>query len=1136
MTRKHTTRIILALILVTVALPCAASLAATKAAAPTGPNCIKCHTNPKTITSPSVFMDNSPSLSDIKGNNYTTDYFPPSAETTWPNKGSFYPTAFAFENSGHGTQTDIVPFNCTNCHGPCSPVTTACPSTNIADPHDGLNGLPTYLNSCSNCHGPTDPFFPNNFPSTAHGNVGLVPGLKSSQPGPFFDQESAGKLQAQTVLSSGHESGLLFEADMKTKVSRNMRIAECSVCHNYLSRVEGFWPNYGKTQVSIPSMFPDGELPTYPQNMVGCTACHDSHFNSPAIDERPTASNTVTISAAHGSASLQPPPSPPTAPSGVVGSATVLQTTPTTGRSASYQNFKPYKQNSTGAQDWLAGTWTRGSEYESSTRVIVAGTGTMGSATGSSTSDLISDITVTSGSLSDVQPGNIGHTYTLFVSGTASGSATLPSTAAAGAVGVPVTATFNNYGLSIGSVSENSVTLVDSSTNKGIVGSTSVTYTLTAGGTATTPAISLPLTGTVNFTIKDTYNNLQTLCAACHAQGKYLYSAYAQDPATGAWSSANPTMNLPVYQQFVTSQHGNATASSSTQSTSSLTGVAVGSNQTLVVPAGLSWLNPGLTLYITSTTDPATQYLKGIVTSYNPLALPVTNPPTGSLVVNVTSVVGSGSGSSWNVTTLSPAAAPNTSATATPGFFNFRAGGGTAQQFYPLDMSLATDQGTPLVGSSSGLLVRNGGNLEYQVTSPNSGTVYLSASGNTQLNNTAGSYVCNHCHHGLGAIDYLTDVQGTSSARVLWGDSTLTCITCHDTHNTPDGQPSNANLRIPVKLTYHPDFQSTSNVRGGNNSFLDGTSYAGEGKTDLSALGNDAVCVFCHQGRESGLTYYVAYANQTGKDFYANPTTVISPTGLTIPQLGIHHFPEAAVFWSKNAWEFPTTTYPASGGQPQTYSYGNAAHQAINCSGCHMDTASDSSGTTGGHTWTPSVLTCQKCHGTDVTSFDQVPASQQYSSSLSLAEAPTVGEQIGGAPENSQYSASGTFAESCSSGVSCSGLVGDVVQAFNSVSTTPAGGICYNTTSCSFTYCATGASYTGFTPAQLAAAFNVYMMSCTNVAPHSYIHNIDYVTEILQDSITALGGAPTGVRPSGGRPFTDYRTFDWNTLTYPSIP
>src|SRR5208337_4964545 len=135
-----------------------------------------------------------------------------------------------------------------------------------------------------------------------------------------------------------------------------------------------------------------------------------------------------------------------------------------------------------------------------------------------------------------------------------------------------------------------------------------------------------------------------------------------------------------------------------------------------------------------------------------------------------------------------------------------------------------------------------------------------------------------------------------------------------------------------------------------------------------------------------------------------------------------------------------------------------------------------------------SVLTCQKCHGTNVTSFDQVPASQEYSN-VSLGEAPTVGEQIGGAPPGTA-----TYGTCASGATACSGLIGDVVQQFN------AENICYNTTSCSFVNCATGASYTGFTPAQLAASFNLYMTSCSSSGPHSYIHNIDYVAEILQDS------------------------------------
>ncbi len=689
MNRKHTMVIVPALILAAAALPGLAGMAhgaanaAAKAAAKSttnGMDCIHCHSNPKVVTSKRVFMDNSPPLSDILSGNATLDYLPPSLPSSLAKKGGFYGVAAGFTNSGHYTQKEL-PFACTNCH--------------TTDPHDGLNGLPTYRSSCWTCHDSHE----SGFQYTMHGNDGNTPGLTSSQPLQTFDQRSAGRLQATVVLPGGHETGLLYASNKKTKVTRDQRIAECSVCHSYVSR--------------YPNQFPDGESPPQPTNEVGCPACHDSHFNSVAIPERPAASNTVTITAMNGSSVLQTSP-------------------PYNGRQVGYQNFKPYKVNATGAQDWVNGTWTRGSLYERPTREIVSGTGTIGNATGTSTSDLLTITKVSSGTLSDVQPAsNTLHTYTLFVSGTAtSAPVTLPQTAASGAdQTVTVTATFNKAGISIASVSGNSVTLVNSSSSGaitagintsgliGLVANTTVTYAKTGGGTGTIP-VYIPLSGNVTFTIKDAYANVETLCASCHTKGKYLYSAYAKDPATREFTPASATMNLDVSTQFRTSAHANATS------------------------------------------------------NY-------------------------------------------------PGFYNFRAGNFNAsfQQIYPFDMSLSTDQTAFSTGQITvGTTTRNGGNLQYNLELGGipASSVYLTASGNTQLNNTAGTYVCNHCHHGLGAIDYLNDAQGTPSASVLWGDSTLTCITCHDTHNTPDNKPSNMNLRIPQYLSYHADFQSSGNVRGGS--------------------------------------------------------------------------------------------------------------------------------------------------------------------------------------------------------------------------------------------------------------------------------------------------------------------------------
>ncbi len=110
---------------------------------------------------------------------------------------------------------------------------------------------------------------------------------------------------------------------------------------------------------------------------------------------------------------------------------------------------------------------------------------------------------------------------------------------------------------------------------------------------------------------------------------------------------------------------------------------------------------------------------------------------------------------------------------------------------------------------------------------------------------------------GWATIDYLKDRQGTADAQVLWGDANVTCLTCHDTHEPGAG----ANVRIPVKLSYNSRFVSTSNPNGGINKFMDGTAIPAD-------VGKGIICLFCHQGRESGLTVYQAISRQGGESLY----------------------------------------------------------------------------------------------------------------------------------------------------------------------------------------------------------------------------------------------------------------------------
>ena len=103
-------------------------------------------------------------------------------------------------------------------------------------------------------------------------------------------------------------------------------------------------------------------------------------------------------------------------------------------------------------------------------------------------------------------------------------------------------------------------------------------------------------------------------------------------------------------------------------------------------------------------------------------------------------------------------------------FFNF----GGHNLTWPYDMSITGSGG---VGS-----LRNNGETAFALTTPDRTLAYLSQKGNINVASTTGSFNCLQCHNGLTAIDYLKDVQGTSAASVVWGDATLTCITCHDPH------------------------------------------------------------------------------------------------------------------------------------------------------------------------------------------------------------------------------------------------------------------------------------------------------------------------------------------------------------------
>lgn len=872
--------------------------------------CIDCH---------STWQDNNPSTRDlIMGKDIVTRGYVPLNLLATHAQQPFYSIPEGYVSSIHNiTPFDLVTTDFVKCEG--------CHGSGAA--HFGVGPIPMPIpdiNTCGTCHNETHGFPFQEFLGTLHANP-------ENTPPKYFDQKRNGAVQAKTSSLTPNFSQIgtvsLFKSDGATKVTRNERIQECSVCHNYALN----YPQFFKKIVN-------NNMPQKPT--VSCGACHDGHIPAPDGNE-PLSFNVFSVTALSGTTVVSVAPIP---------------------SSAFYLNHKPYKLAANEAQDTIDGKWTRGSAAARPNISIVKGTGML--SVGSDGSNLLTFAGW--GFQGKVNPFN-----TVFLSGTASGTATLLSDALNAGAPVTVQATFDRYGIEVLSVQNDNTLVIDVPK-----ASATVTYKKATTGTGT-KSVDVTLTGSVTFDVRDMYTNTENLCGSCHTQGKFKFSAFGKK-SDGTFVDVSSTHNNDILTQYRTSGHGDK------------------------------------------------------------LALP---------------------------------------------FFEFAAFG-SHKIVYPHDQSITGSDTT--VGS-----LRNRSSVSFVLTqTPNPANAYLSVAGNTALPlAVTTSFDCNQCHNGIGAIDFISYVQGTPDARVLWGDATVTCWTCHNPHENK----IDSNVRIPVNLSINRTYfgDPVKNPLGGKNTFMDGTAIP-------SAVGNGAICLFCHQGRESGLTVFLNIKKNTTVDPYANPDARL--TGINSFQ-NPHYLESGAIVWARNAWEF------IFGGVAQSYSSGIPEHQQQNCMGCHMSEPSPN-GLEGGHTWRPKIETCQQCHP-GATSFTNIQASDDWDGNGKTESAFL---EIGGVLDPDV-------------GTDNFGLMGQLRRALaaKGIFYNPNGPGQYFFTSEDFT-----TQFTAFTTNTLTAAFNLSFLYKAGVCRS--LHNPFYSAEIIIDSLKALGvtaNLDTGkpfVRPAGSRQATDYRT------------
>lgn len=232
------------------------------------------------------------------------------------------------------------------------------------------------------------------------------------------------------------------------------------------------------------------------------------------------------------------------------------------------------------------------------------------------------------------------------------------------------------------------------------------------------------------------------------------------------------------------------------------------------------------------------------------------------------------------------------------------------------DGSDGTDGTDGVDGQVTCLVCHSGANMEAK-----QGQFWMSAHavGAIAVDYAGGRASCAECHSHEGFVQYATlgEVLGDITNPSAWE-----CNTCHGLHKTFEGQDYALRLDDPV----NPKFDNT---------------------ITMDLMGNSNLCANCHQSRRAEPAYGMEVA----------PTDSFK---ITSTHYGPHHGAQGNVVAGMGFAEIPgSVAYPEAGSSKHL-------NQA-SCVGCHMAEFTDEQG---GHSFIPSVASCNECHDADLEDYN----------------------------------------------------------------------------------------------------------------------------------------------------------------------